>query len=458
MTANNKSSLVYEAASRHYIWPQLSKEEIARGVPVVLSGGEGVRVRTVDGDQYLDLMSTTARVSTLGYGNERMVDAVASQLRTLHYGGTAKFQADVTIELAERLAGLAPGELSATYFVGSGSEANEAAIKLAHFYQRSAGAKPRAYKVISRWNAYHGSAGGAMGASDWLGVRHPSEPGYPGYSRVPAPTCYRFPIGSTEAEYADICADMLEQQIIHEGPELVSAVIAEPIMQANGVQIPADGYLQRVREICDRHGVLMIADEVISCFGRTGELFALNHWRVEPDIMTMSKALTAGYMPLGATMVTSRIHEAVDGFPDIHTYGGHPGSAVASMTMIDIVEEEDLVARSASLGRTALRLLSGCEELEIVGQIRGRGLWVAVDFTSDPQSRALPEPTMLENIVQRTRDLGALVSQNGTAIEIAPPLVITEADLETGIAMFRQAIEEANKQRASYPAAGGAVE
>ncbi|MDQ6820349.1 MAG: aminotransferase class III-fold pyridoxal phosphate-dependent enzyme [Actinomycetota bacterium] len=433
------------AAAEHYIWPQLSRLQIAEGFPQLLSEGEGVRVRTVEGDEYLDLMSTVSRASALGYGEERIARAVYEQLRRLHYGGTAHSQADVTIELAERLAGLTPGQLTATVFVSSGSEANEVAFKLARFYHQARGYKPRAYKVIARWNDYHGAAGGATAASDWLGVRRPMEPTVPGFSRVPAPTSYRCPFGwshECDESCALRCAEYLEQHILHEGPELVSAFILEPIPQANGVQIPPAGYLQRVREICRKHDVVFIADEVVTGFGRTGEWFAVDHWGIEPDIMTMAKALTAGYMPLAATIASREIRDALDGYPDIHTYGGHPGAAVAALTAIDIYEREGLRHRAAEEGAHALATLRELERLDAVGEVRGCGLWIAVDFTADRATREPLAPEVLKAIVRRTRDRGVLVSNNGTAIEIAPPLVIAREDLDEGLGAFAEAVGE----------------
>jgi adenosylmethionine-8-amino-7-oxononanoate aminotransferase len=433
---------VRATAKEHYIWPQLSRSEVDEGVPQLLAEGDGVRVKTVEGDEYLDLMSTVSRASSLGYGEERIASAVYEQLQRLHYGGTAHSQADVTIELAERIAELAPGSLKATVFVGSGSEANEAAFKLARFYHQAKGQKPRAYKVISRWNDYHGAAGGATAASDWLGVRRPVEPGVPGFSHIPSPNSYRCPFGIDPADYGVMCADYLEQQIIHEGPELVSAFILEPIAQADGVMLPPPGYLQRVREICTRYDVIFIADEVITGFGRTGEWFSVDHWDIEPDIMTMAKALTAGYVPLGATIASAEIQDAIDSYPDIHTYGGHPAAAAAALTAISIYESEGLLQRAAEEGAHALETLRELEDLDAVGQVRGLGLWAAVDFTSDPETREPLPPEKLKAIVARTRELGVLVSNNGTAIEIAPPLVISREDLDEGLARFSQAIRE----------------
>jgi putrescine aminotransferase len=425
---------IEQAARQFYVWPQLTREEIDGHVPHLLTEGRGVRVRTVDGTEYLDLMSTVSRASALGYGQERIARAVYEQLTRLHYGGTAGSQADVTIELAARIAGLAPGRLTASVFVSSGSEANEVAFKFAHLYHQARGLKPRAYKVISRWNDYHGASGGAMAASDWLGVRRPLEPGVPGFSRIPSPTTSTNPFGLDAEAWGEACAEYLEQQIIHEGPELVSAFILEPIAQADGVQIPPPGYLRRVKDICERHDVVFIADEVITGFGRTGRWFSVDHWDIEPDIMTMAKALTAGYIPLGATIVSDRIRDAVPAFHDIHTYGGHPAAAAAALTAIAIYDEEDLVARAATEGAHMLETLRELADVEAVADVRGLGLWAAVEFTAEPET--------LKAIVRRTRELGVLVSQNGRAIEVAPPLIIDRDDLDEGIGCFARAVRE----------------
>jgi len=434
------------ASAAHYIWPQLTRAEVEAGVPRVLTSGSGVRVKTAEGSEYLDLMSTVSRASSLGYGEERIADAVYQQLRRLHYGGTAFSQADITLQLAERIAELAPGDLTASVFVGSGSEANEVALKLARFYHHARGLKPRAYKVIARWNDYHGAAGSATAASDWLGVRWPMEPGVPGFSRIPSPTSYRCPFGLSHTNCGTDCAmraaEYLEQQILHEGPELVSAFILEPIAQADGVQIPPLGYLARVAEICRSYDVVFIADEVITGFGRTGEWFSVDHWGIEPDIMTMAKALTAGYVPLGATIASAKIRDALDGYPDIHTYGGHPAAAAAALAAIDIYESDGLLKRAAQEGAHALDTLRELEVLDAVGDVRGLGLWLAVDFTADPETRAPLASKTLKAIVERTRELGVLVSNNGTAIEIAPPLVISREDLDEGLARFAQAVRE----------------
>ena len=370
----------YERAKRVYIWSLLAREDVDAGLPVILESGEGVRVRDVSGRQFLDLMSGHTRASTLGYGCQRIVEAVSEQMAKLHYAGTAVYASDVTLQLAERLADLTPGNLVATAFTGSGSEANEVAIKMARLYQREHG-KPRAFKVISRWNGFHGSVGGAQESSDWLDIRRPSEPGVIGFSRIPTPEPFRIPFNMTAEAYWDLAAEYLTRHIEHEGPELVAAFLLEPVAQSNGVRVPPPGYLERVREICDQHQVLLIADEVITGFGRTGQWFAVDHWQIEPDIMTMGKGITAGYLPLAATICREEIRDALTVFPDVHTFGGHASAAVAAATAISIYEDEGLVPRAADVGGRTLARLERLEELPAVVS-PGLGMWMAVDFSA----------------------------------------------------------------------------
>jgi adenosylmethionine-8-amino-7-oxononanoate aminotransferase len=344
------------------------------------------------------------------------------------------------VRLAAELAARTPGDLAAVAFSGSGSEANDTAFKMARAHQQAAD-KPRAYKVISRWNAYHGSVGGALAASDLLDVRRPAEPATPpGVSHIPAPTCYRCPFKLEYSSCGIVCAEYLEQEIQHQGPELVSAFIAEPVMQANGVKVPPPEYLPRVQEICREHGVLFIADEVITGFGRTGAWFASEHWDLEPDMLTLAKAITAGYAPLGATVISARVRDALSRLADVHTFGGHATASAAALAAIRIYDEERLPERAASLGATLLERLRELGRFEAVGDVRGIGMWLAVDFTSDRSTKALPDSDTLTAIVLEARRNGVLVSRNGSAIEMAPPLTIDEEDALAGIDAFERAI------------------
>jgi putrescine aminotransferase len=237
--------------------------------------------------------------------------------------------------------------------------------------------------------------------------------------------------------------DLLEQHILHEGPELVSAVIAEPVMQVNGVQIPPSDYFPRVREICDRHDVLLIADEVITGFGRTGKWFGMQHWDVDADMMTAGKALTGGYAPLGLATVRGDIWDAISAFPDVHTFGGHPLGAAAALAVIDVYERDSIVECAHSTG---IHLLRGLDERldasPIVGDVRGLGMWAAVDFVAESGSGEALPADHVRAMALRARQLGVIVVANGTAIEIAPPLNIRLDDLDRGLDLLAAAIDE----------------
>jgi adenosylmethionine-8-amino-7-oxononanoate aminotransferase len=414
----------------------------------IYTHGDGVELYDVKGKTYLDMISAHTRANTLGYGNEEIARAVYEQLRAVHYVGTRNNLAPATARLAAKMAQLTPGRLSKAMFLSGGSEAVETAFKLARQYHLNRGAKPRARKIISRWCAYHGATMGALSASDWLDMRHVSEPAVPGHSHIPAPMCYRNPFGMEEEAYSDFCADYLEQQILHEGPEYVAAFIAEPIMQANGVQIPRTSYLQRVQEICRKYEVLFIADEVITGFGRTGEWFAIKHFGIESDIMTLAKAMTAGYAPMGAVMTTPEVAGALRIFLHLHTFGGHLGAVAAANAAIAIYERERLIACAKENGAYFLDALKmELEEHPIVGQVRGLGMWLAVDFTADKKTKAAFRDDTVSAIVRRMRELGVLVNAIGTAFELAPPLITPRGALDRAVQVAAQAINEVARAR-----------
>jgi putrescine---pyruvate transaminase len=433
---------IKQTARDHYLFPLAPAEEMRDDGMMLFSHGEGATLTDVDGKDYLDLMGSGTRATSLGYGQEEIARAVYNQLVGLHYVGTVQNQADTVIRLAAKLADLAPGALGVSFFVGSGSEANEAAFKLAKQYHFYRGNKPRAHKIISRWNAYHGATMGAQAATDWLGTRHISEPGVPGYSHIPAPTCYRCPFSLEYPTCNLLCAQYLEQHIQHEGPEFVAAFIAEPVMQANGVQIPPPEYFPMVRDICKKYEVLFIGDEIITGFGRTGEWFALNHWEVEPDIMTVAKAMTSGYFPMGGLVTRPDITEPLPAFLHVQTYNGHPAGAAAALANIGIYERNNLVARGKELGAYLLERLKPLERHPSVGQVRGLGMWLAVDFTADKATRAPFADDTVRAIARRARELGVLVGPIGTAIELAPVLTSTRDELDRAAQILDQAITD----------------
>lgn len=432
----------------HVIFPLIHTADLRDFGPNIYIKGEGVRLTDVGGRVFLDMMSSHTRANSLGYGNEEIARAVYEQLRTLHYIGTVNNLSGPSIELSTKIASLSPGRLSRIMFVSGGSEAVETAIKMAKQYHLHAGRKPRAHKIISRWNAYHGATMGALAATDWLNTRHISEPGVPGYSFIPAPINYRNPFGMSDESFADLCATYLEQQILHEGPDLVAAFIAEPVMQAHGVQVTPASYFQRVREICDKYDVLWINDEVITGFGRTGNWFAVERTGVEPDIMTMAKAMTAGYMPMGGVITRPEIADALPIFRHVHTFSGHAGAAAAALTAISIKERDGLIEASRVNGAYVLDALkTALEPLPIVGQVRGAGMWLAVDFTRDKATREPFTDDTVAAVVRRMLKHGVIASAIGTAFEVAPPLITSRADLDTLVEIADRSIREIMAER-----------
>ena len=411
--------------------------------PNIYVKGEGVELTDHNGRIYLDMMSSHTRANSLGYGSQEIAKAIYDQLTRLHYVGTVDNFVEPAVRLAAKLAELAPGRLDTVMYVSGGSEAVEAALKLAKQYHIHRGRKPRAHKIISRWNAYHGATMGALSVTDWLGTRHISEPGVPGTSLIPGPTCYRNPLGMSDHEYGDYCADFLEQHIQREGPELVAAFIAEPIMQAHGVQIPPRNYFSRVREICDRYEVLLIIDEVITGFGRTGSWFASEHFGIEPDIMTVAKAMTAGYFPMGATFARKEIVEVMPMFRHVHTFSGHGGGAAAALATIAICERDGVIAKARDNGRYFLeRLKEVLADSPIVGDVRGLGMWLAIDFTRDKKTKAPFTDGTVKKVVRRMKDLGVLSSSIGNALEMAPPLITSRAQLDRAVEVTARAVAD----------------
>ena len=440
MTLKNIDDVTRDAMD-HYVFPLVSKESLKNGDAMIFETGEGVELIDVGGNRYLDMMSTNTRASSLGFANDRVAKAVYDQMMQLHYAGTFAHVADITVRLATKIAKLSPGKLAATSFGSSGSEANENSFKFAREYHIHKGTKPFARKIISRWNAYHGATMGAIGATDYLGTRNITWPGVPGHSRVPAPTLYRTPFGMDSSEVSEFCADYLEQHILHEGPELVAAFIAEPIMQGDGVQVPPDDYFKRIREVCDRYDVLFIADEVITGFGRTGRWFAMEHWGVDPDIMSTGKAMSAGYAPLSGSTVTEEIADCLPIFSHLQTYQGHPSACAASMKTIDIIESDNLLSYVAETGAYFLEQMQRLRELAIVGDIRGLGFWTCIDFTRDKATKAPFEDDTMKRIVRRMRDNGVLTSEEGkSAIEFAPAYITSREQIDQCVDVTERAI------------------
>jgi taurine-pyruvate aminotransferase len=433
----------WTAKDRRHVWHQLSGRpaDDAPG-PLVIAEGDGAWVTDIDGNRYLDGLSGQWCVQ-VGYGRRRLAQAAAEQLERLAFHPLTRSHLPA-IALGERLDTMLGGGWACVY-ANSGSEANETAFKVVRQYHHHRGEAHRV-KIIARYRAYHGSTLGALAATGQAMRRHHYEPLPAGFLHVHPPDPYRDNIAADDLEaYGRRCADDLERTIRLELPETVAAVIMEPIITGGGILIPPDSYLPAVREACDRHGVLLIVDEVICGFGRTGSWFGYEPSGVRPDIVTMAKGITSAYVPLAAAVVSEEIFgafPATGGDPGrlrhINTFGGHPAGCAVALENIAIMEEEGLVERSAELGAVLLaRIGDALDGHPLVGDVRGRGLLVGIEVVAD---RATREPAPLATsmaLMGAAQRRGLLLGRNAdtaagldNVLALAPPLSLTDEDAD----------------------------
>jgi adenosylmethionine-8-amino-7-oxononanoate aminotransferase len=386
----------------------------------------------------------------VGYGRAELADAAADQMKTLAfssaYGG---FGTAPSIELATRLAQLAPGDLDVTYFASGGAEANDTAYKIARLYWKLRG-EPERVNIISRVRDYHGLTYGATSATGLANFWKGFEPLAPGFLHAPSPDPYRYSgEGSPGAAYAKA----LEEVLLKAGPATVAAVIAEPVQGAGGVIVPPSDYFPLVREICNRHSVLLIADEVITGFGRTGKWFALEHWNVQADLMIFAKGVTSGYLPLSGVMLTSSVHDTLKSvkgaFMHGFTYSGHPTACAVALRNLQILEDEHLVERAAERGAYMLDRMQRLRSHDIVGDVRGLGLVAGVELVRDRKTKELFDVSAgaARNVWLAALEQGVIVRPlGGDVLAISPPFVISEAQIDRIVEVLDGAIARVEKQ------------
>jgi adenosylmethionine-8-amino-7-oxononanoate aminotransferase len=428
--------------------------------PTILVRGEGSRVWDQDGKPYIDALAGLFCVNA-GYGRREIVEAISAQLAELPYATPFSFPSLPQIQLAQRLAELSPmGPRTRSFFVTGGSEAVEAALKLAKAYQRRRGF-PERYKTVSRRVAYHGTTMGALSVNGLTGVRNGFGPLVPGARHAPLPHRFRCRSCAGQSVCSLMCADEIEQIIEFEGPETVAAVILEPVQNSGGAIVPPPGYLRRVREICDRHGVLLIADEVICGFGRVGDWFGSTVMGVVPDLMTCAKGITSGYAPLGAVLASAVVADAFlgdegDKFMHGITYGGHPASCAAALASITILEREQLCERAGTLGASMMReLQAAVGEHPNVGEIRGTGMFMALELVHDRQSmRPLEEPNLMGWLSDQFKRRGLICRADDRldpVIQLAPPLNIPQEDADEVVAIVADVIHTLGRRLGTQP-------
>ncbi len=441
-----------EQAKRH-LWMHFTRMGAYADaeVPVIVRG-DGCYVYDEHGKRYLDGLSALYCVN-IGHGRAELGDAAAAQAKELAFYTNWSYAHPRSIELATRIAGLAPGNLNRVFFTSGGSEAVESAWKLAKAYQAAVG-EPRRHKLISRKLAYHGVTMGALTATGLTPLREPFEPLTPGGIHVANTNSYRW----SEDRDPLWAADEIEEAIEFAGPETVAAVILEPVQNGGGCFVPQEGYFQRVREICDRHGVLLISDEVICSWGRLGHWFGCERYDYAPDMVTTAKGISSAYAPLGAVIAADHVAE-----PFLHgkaifnhgfTFGGHPVACAVGLANIDVMEREDLCGHVRDNEGRLRGLLDGLRDLPIVGDVRGAGYFHAIELVKDKETKEtfnsqeseellrgfLSGELFKRGLICRTDDRGDPI------VQLSPPLIAGEEQFEEIEAILRPVLSEASER------------
>ncbi len=436
-------SALIEADQAHLIHPLHFPSE--HTTPLVAVEGQGAILRDAEGREYIDGLASLWNVN-IGHGRAELAAAAAAQMRRMAFTAAyTGFSNEPAVRLAERLIRLAYPNLSGVYFTTGGAESNETAFKIARYYWKRRG-QPEKTKIISRIHSYHGLTLGAMSATGMPAFQRMFAPPVPGFLHITPSYPYRYPGSQAEA---------LEEALRAEGPETVAAFLAEPVIGAGGVIPPTPDYFPRIREICDRYQILLLADEIITGFGRTGRWFALEHWGVQPDVVSFAKGVTSAYLPLGGVMVSREIHTAIreappaERFMHAATYSAHATCCAVALANLDILEGEDLVPRAAALGDRLLRGLRTLADLPVVGDVRGFGLMCGVELVEDKGTKA-PAIGLGARVLAEARKRGLVARMRvgqkgehpiGDVICLAPPFVITEAQIDRIVDILRESIQ-----------------
>ncbi|MTD15552.1 aspartate aminotransferase family protein [Nakamurella sp. YIM 132087] len=441
-----------------HLWMHFTRMSTFDDHPVpVIERGEGAYIWDSNGKKYMDALSGLFVVQA-GHGRTEIAQAMAEQAGKLAFFPVWAHAHPAAIELAERMAALAPGDLNKIFFSSGGGESVETAWKVAKQYFKLIG-KPMKHKVISRTIAYHGTTQGALSITGVPPFKQVFEPLVPGTARVPNTNFYRAPefVAHDEKVFGRWAADRVEEAILQEGPDTVAAVFVEPVQNAGGCFPPPPGYFERLREICDTYDVLLVSDEVICAYGRLGTMFGAEKYGYQPDIITSAKGLTSGYSPLGAAIISDRIYEPFGKgdtiFPHGYTFGGHPVSCAAALKNLEIFEREDLlgnVSRNENAFRSTLEKLL---DLPIVGDVRGDGYFYGIELVKDKNTResfdagdserilrGFVSPTLFEHgLYCRADDRGDPV------VQVAPPLICGQAEFDEMEQILRDVLTEAWK-------------
>lgn len=417
--------------------------------PKIWVEGKGAIVKDIDGNEYLDGLSGLWNVN-IGHGREELAKAAYDQMTKLAYYSAYTGSTNLpVIELGEKLSQIFYPQINSFFFTSGGGESTDSSIKTARFFWKAVG-KPNKVKIISRQKGYHGVTMAAMAATG-IGMYWPMfEPRMPGFVHIESPYPYRFVNPTPGVSDGVAAANLLEEAILREGADTVAAFIAEPIQGVGGVLVPQDDYFPRIREICDKHEVLLISDEVITGFCRTGRWFGLEHWGVQPDIAQFAKGITSGYVPLGGIGVSDEIRAAMDEVPPerrwmhAYTYSGHPTTCAVALANLAIMERENLVDRAAEMGDYLIKGLGTLGSLPSVGEVRGKGMMAAVELVADRATKAMYPAS--ENVGMRVYKAmaarGLFGRVVGDVLLCAPPLVTSAEQIDRIVTIMGESIAE----------------
>jgi adenosylmethionine-8-amino-7-oxononanoate aminotransferase len=439
--------------ARRHLWMHFTRMSAYTDHQVpVIARGEGCYVYDQHGKRYLDGLSALFCVN-IGHGRSDIAQAGADQAKELGFFTIWSYAHPPAIELAARVASLAPGDLNRVFFTSGGSEAVESALKLARQYFHLKG-KGNKHKVIAREIAYHGTSLGALSATGITGLRQPFEPLTPGGCHVPNTNLYRLPAGVPDTDLAEAIAERIE----FEGPDTVAAVILEPVQNAGGCFTPPEGYFQRVREICDEYDVLMISDEVICSWGRLGEWFGAQRYDYQPDVITTAKGLTSAYAPMGAVIVSDRVAEpfmqGTNSFTHGFTFGGHPVCAAVALANIDALETEGVLENVRANEPKLRKTLDSLRDLPIVGDVRGAGFFQAIELVKDKDTKQSfsdeESETLLRGFLSSelfSRGLICRADDRGDpVVQLSPPLIAGEEQFQEIENILRAVLAEAGER------------
>ncbi|WP_349408319.1 aspartate aminotransferase family protein [Pseudalkalibacillus sp. SCS-8] len=436
-----------------YVWH--SMKPYNPEATMVVSSSKGAWVTDINGEKYLDAMAGLWCVN-VGYGRTELADAAYEQLKEMAYFPLTHSHVPA-VDLAEKLNEMLGGDY-VIFFSNSGSEANETAFKIARQYHQQRGEQNR-YKFISRYRAYHGNTMGSLAATGQAQRKFKYEPLAPGFIHVSPPDSYRMKDADLENAHEMACVQEVDRTMTWELSDTIAAMIMEPIITGGGILMPPEGYMKAVKEICEKHGALMIVDEVICGFGRTGKPFGFMNYDVQPDIITMAKGITSGYLPLSATAVKKEIYEAFKGSEEydylrhINTFGGNPAACALALKNIEIMENENLFDRSKELGERLLNELSTrLQNHPFVGDVRGKGLLVGIELVKDKKTKEPLEANRLNEVMAACKKNKLLIGKNGATVDgynnvlaLSPPLNLEEEDLDFIIQTVTNALNDLTK-------------